>query len=191
VNLETQTKIKLISDALILLGEKPLQSLADDRYGATVGANLFDLIYENELQSNRWRFSVNKRALARLVEAPLNQWQYAYQLPSDMLLPLHVYPPTPYEIYGDRIYTDATAVELDYVFKPDIEELPAYFSLLLVYALAKNLQKPITAEDVNEQKMLQMKYNMQRDRAMYADAQGRPATAVADSPFTDVRFSTG
>lgn len=75
MSIETNTKIGLISKALILCGEKPLQSLSDDRYGATVGANLFELIYENELQSNRWRFACTKRALNRLVDVPLNQWQ--------------------------------------------------------------------------------------------------------------------
>jgi hypothetical protein len=31
------------------------------------------------------------------------------------------------------------------------------------------------------------RYVVQRDRAMYADAQGRPAKRVQSSPFTDVR----
>jgi hypothetical protein len=53
VPIEESTKVGLISKALILCGEKPLTSLTDDRYGATVGVNLFELIYEAELQSNR------------------------------------------------------------------------------------------------------------------------------------------
>lgn len=186
MSIETNTKIGLISKALILCGETPLTSLSDNRYGATVGANLFELIYENELQSNRWRFACKKGALSRLVDVPLNQWQYAYQLPTDMLLPFHVYPKTPYEIYGDRIYTDATTVELDYLFKPDIDAIPAHFAMLMTYALARDMVKPLTESDV-AMRIMQGKYTLQRDRSLYADAQGRPNQHIVDSPFTDVR----
>lgn len=186
MSIETQTKIGLISKALILIGEKPLESLSDDRYGATVGSNLFELLYENELQSNPWRFSVKKSALSRLVVTPLNQYAYAYQIPADCLLVRHVYPRTYYEIFGDRIYTDATSVEMDYQFKPDITAVPAYFSTLMVYALARDMVKPITESDTGV-KTFAAKYVMQRDRAMYADAQARPATPIQDSPFTDFR----
>lgn len=182
--IETNTKIGLLSKALILCGESPLNSLSDNRYGATVGSGLFEVIYETELQSNRWRFATTKRALSRLASAPLNEWQYAYQLPSDMLLPIGVYPVVTngYEIYGDRIYTNQSSVELDFLFKPDITAVPAYFSLLMVYALAKDMIKPITESDTAAQ-LMTAKYNTQRPKALYADAQGRPNRPIYDSPF--------
>jgi len=185
-SIETQTIEGLISKALILCGEPPLNSLSDNRYGATVGGNLFELIYETELQSNRWRFACAKVALSRLTATPLNEWQYAYQLPPQMLLPLGVYPRQPYEIYADRVYTNATSFELEYLFKPDISACPAYFTLLLTYALAKDMIKPITESD-NALQLMTAKYNVQRGRALFADSQGRPNKVIVDSPFTDVR----
>jgi hypothetical protein len=186
-SIETQSKINLISKALILLGETPLQSLSDNRYGATVGANLFEVIYENELQSNRWRFATTKDSLSRLVAEPLNEWTYAYQLPmNDMLLPIGVYPKVPYEIYGTHLYTDAESVELDYMFKPDVSRCPAYFALLMTYALARDMVKPLTESDSGV-RVMEAKYQMQRARAMYADAQGRPAKTIISSPFVEVR----
>jgi hypothetical protein len=113
--IETYSKIGLISNALILLGEEGTNSLADTRYGVVVGANMFENIYESEVQSNRWRFAMTKGALSELLSVPLNQWARAFQLPSDMLLPVGMWPPQPYEIYGDRIYTNATAVTLTIV----------------------------------------------------------------------------
>lgn len=180
------SKIDLISKALVLCGERPLDSLSDDRYGATVGSNLFELLYESELQANRWRFSMMKIALSRLVATPLNEWQYCYQLPATGLLPVGVYPPQPYEIYADRIYTNAATVEMEYQFKPEVTACPAYFCLLMVFALAKNMIKPITESDEALQ-LMERKYNQQRNVALFADAQGRPARAVYDSPFTDAR----
>lgn len=186
MSIETQSKLSLISKALVLCGETPLNSLNDDRYGATVGANLFELLYENELQSNRWRFAMKKGALSRLVSAPLNEYQYAFQLPSDMLLLIGVYPRANYEVYGDRIYTNNTECEIEYLFKPDVSKCPAYFSTLMVYALARDMIKPITESDRAQQTM-EGKYTRQRDRSMFADAQARPNRVIADSPFTDVR----
>lgn len=181
--IETSTKIGLLSKALILCGETPLSSLNDNRYGATVGSNLFELIYEAELQSNRWRFNCTKRALSRLTDVPLNEWQYSYQLPTDMLLPIGVYPSVRYEIYADQLQTNRTAIELDFQFKPNISACPAYFALLMTYALAKDMIKPITESDTAVQVMT-AKYNVQRARAQFADAQGRPNRMIYDSPFT-------
>lgn len=184
--IETPSKIGIISNALVLIGEKPLEGLSDDRYGATVGANLFEPLYENELQSNHWRFSIDKVALSRLVDVPLNEWKYAYQLPAEMLLPIGVYPQAPYEIYGDKIFSNHSSVELDYQFKPDVDALPAYFSVLLTYALARDMVKPLTESDQGVQ-VFEGKYIRQRDRALFADAQGRPNKAIVHSPFTAVR----
>jgi hypothetical protein len=186
VPIETHSKIDLISKALILCGEPPLNSLSDDRYGATVGANLFELLFENELASNRWRFCCKKGALSRLVDAPLNEWAYAYQLPTDMLLPIGVYPPQPYEIYASHLYTNASEVEMDYMFKPAITACPAYFCTLMTYALARDMIKPMTESDQARLLMVQA-YNRQRAIAQYADAQGRPSRPIYSSPFVEAR----
>lgn len=181
------SKIDLISKALVLCGEKPLTSLSDDRYGATVGSAMFDLLYENELQSNLWRFATTKDSLSQLVAAPLNKWQYAYQLPSDMLLPIGMYPiDLNYEIYAKHLYTDRSTVEMDYLFKPDVTEVPAYFATLMTFALAQHFIKPITESDTAVE-IMTAKYDKQRNIALWADAQGRPAKPVQHSPFTDNR----
>jgi hypothetical protein len=189
VPIVTPTKISLISDALVLLGEKPASSLTEDRYGMTVGSNLFEAIYENELTSNRWRFAMTKAQLSQLVSVPLNEWKHAYQLPSDMLMPIGVYPKAQYEIYADHLYTNRSTVELDYLFKPDVPEIPPYFAQLMRYALARDMIKPITESDTGVS-IMQQKYSMQRDRAMFADAQGRPNISIQHSPFTAGRDHT-
>lgn len=185
-SIETPTKIKIISDALILLGEKPLSSLTEDRWGATVGSNLFERVYENELQSNRWRFAMKKEQLAQLVDVPLNEWQYAYQIPSDCLLPIGVYPSQPYEIYSDHVYSNANELEMDYMYKPDITAVPRYFAQMLTYAMARDMAMPIK-ESQSAYSMAAQQYLSQRMIAMHADAQGRPNRPFVHSPFTDVR----
>lgn len=194
--IEIPTKLQLISDALVLLGEKPLSTLTDDRYGATVGTRLFERIYENELQSNRWRFAMKKAALSAVSDDPLNEWQNGFALPADMLLPIGVYPSVPYEIYGDELWTNAASIDLDYMFKPSIPDttpgsapaVPAHFAMLLTYALARDMVKAITESD-NGVQIFEAKYVRQRDRAMFADAQGRPNKVVTHNPFVQARRS--
>ncbi len=185
--IETNSKIDLISKALILCGEEPLNSLSDNRYGATVGSNLFEMLYENELQSNRWRFAMTKSALSKLVAAPLNQWKNAFQLPPDMLLPIGVFPvDLNYEIYATHLYTDRDTIEFDYMFKPAVTSVPAYFATLMTFVLAQHMIKPITESDTAV-KIMTAKYDKQRGMAMYADSQGRPAKPTFSDPFVNNR----
>lgn len=185
--IETQSKLKLISNALVLLGENPAQSLTDDRYGVKVGVNLFEMLYENEIQTNSWRFATKKASLTQLVDVPVNQYRRAFQIPVDCLIPSHVWPRADYEIYGDRIYTDQSAVDLDYRYKPDVNRCPAYFALYFTYVLAHNMVNPVTEGSAAKIEQFGGFRNRQRDAALYADAQGRPSKPVQDSPFIDVR----
>lgn len=198
--LVTQTKLSMISAALVLCGEKAMNSLTDARYGAQVGAAMFDMVYENELQSNRWRFACKKAQLSRVNVTPPNEFQFCFQLPTDMLLPVGFWavgPERSYEIYSDKIYTNLTSnagasganapvLTFDYMFKVDPSAAPSYFALLVTYALAKDMIKPITESDTAASAM-QTKYNIQRSRAMFADAQGRPNRPIAHNPFVSIR----
>jgi hypothetical protein len=181
------SKVSLISTAAVLLGEKPIMSLSDNRFSATVGAAIFDTILTNELQTNRWRFSVNKKTLNQLTAAPLNEYQYAYQLPSDMILPIGTWPAMNYEIYGDQLYTNESRVDLEYQYQPPLQKMPAYFTLLLTYALAKDMVNPVTEGGNDKIEIFTKKYLMQRNLAQFADAQGRPNRTALYAPFLAVR----
>jgi hypothetical protein len=142
--IETATEVKIIARALLLCQEHAIDSTNNERYGTEVGSNLFAVKYENEIQSNPWRFSMKLGALSRLNLTPLNKYKYVYQLPADCLLPRFVYPANDYEIYGDRLYSNQASVELDYQFKPDVSAVPAYFSLLMSYNLAVDMVTPLS-----------------------------------------------
>lgn len=187
-SIETQSKIALISKALILLGEKPCSSLNENRYGVTVGGNLFELLYENELQINSWRFAMKATELSRLNVTPVtDQYRYVFQLPTDCLQPSHAYPRQDYEIFGSHIYSNQQTFKLVHWFKPDVSACPAYFNTLMTYALAKNMVNPITEGSAAKVQIQISLYNTQRAMAQYADAQGRPPKPIQDNPFVDVR----
>jgi len=193
----SQTQLSMLSAALVLIGEKPLNSLTDPRYGAQVGAALFDMVYENELQTNRWRFACKKGQLSQVNSVPLNEWQYVYQIPTDCLQPIGFWgvgPDKLYEIYGNQIYTNITSnpgvnpatLTFEYMFKPDPATVPSYFALLVTLALAKHMVKPISESDSARTKCEQA-YNQQRNMAMFADATSRPNRPLQHKPFIQVR----
>ncbi len=194
----SQTLLSCMSAALVLAGEKPLNSITDPRYGAQVVAALTDMIYENELQANPWRFSCKKAALSQLNQTPVNEWQYAWQIPTDCLSVIGFWgvgPDKLYEIYGGNVlYTNIVSnpsvapasLILEYQFKPDPSTLPSYFTLLLTLAIAKHIVKPITESDSARTKCEQA-YNQQRSMAMFADARQRPNRPLQHRPFIQVR----
>ncbi len=194
----SQTALSMMSAALVLAGEKPLNSVTDPRYGAQVAAALFDMVYENEIQVHPWRFSCKKAALSQLNQTPINEWQYAWQIPTDCLAMIGFWgvgPDKLYEIYGGNVlYTNINSnpsiqpasLIAEYQFKPDPSTIPSYFSLLVTLALAKHFVKPITESDSNRTKCEQA-YEVQRGRAMFADSRQRPNRPLQHRPFIQVR----
>jgi hypothetical protein len=185
----------MLSAALVLCGEKPLNSLTDPRYGAQVGAALFDMVYENELTANRWRFNSTKGTLSRLNSTPINEWQYAYQIPTDCLNVIGIWgvsPDNAYEIYGTTLCTNLTnspgssSLVLEYQFKPDPATLPSSFTLLVTLALAMHMCKPVKESDSARTKCEQA-YGRQRNVAMSSDAQSRPNRPLQSRPFISAR----
>jgi hypothetical protein len=54
------SKIQLISNALILIGDLPITSLEGNSRAQTVANNLYDNIVQNEMTKFRWGFARRK-----------------------------------------------------------------------------------------------------------------------------------
>ena len=129
------SKIDLISNALILIGDLPINSLTGNSRAQTVAANLYDNIVKNELSKHRWGFARRKAQLALLTDAPIdNDFSSAYQLPTDLIALIKLTPMLNYQIYGDKVYTNFTqALYCDYIEDVVESEWPVYFSKMILY----------------------------------------------------------
>jgi len=144
-SVKNYTSIDLASNALLLIGEETISSFTDDSTAALVAANLYEPTFEALLTVHPWRFASSKATLSRLTATPVNQWDYAFQLPADFLVAQHVDSDIMnYQIYGSKLYSNQTSIVLDYTFKPDESLLPAYFAEVLEYKLASVFAIPIT-----------------------------------------------
>lgn len=177
-------KIQLISGAMVMIGANSVSSLTEGTEGI-VANELYDDIYEGLLGSFRWRFASKKVQLARLVETPLNDYDYMYQLPTDLVQIIKGESGDDYEIYADKLYSNLSTVSIDYVAKVDEILLPAAFKLCFKYLLAANFAVPVTDNNTKAQTYTGL-YEQQFRVAKNIDSTQRPSTAIQDSPLTDV-----
>lgn len=180
------SKIQLISNALILLGDEPISSLSDSGAGAKAGANLYESSYLSMLSSHRWNFATKKTTLSRLAEAPKNEYKYQYQLPTDIVNLITTYPVSTYRIIGDKLYSDSSSIDIDYVYKVTEDKFPAYFIKPFEYYLAVQLCIPVT-EDYNKLEIMNRMFERESRLARYSDSQQQPSVPIQDDPYIRVR----
>ena len=177
-------KIEIISNAMILIGANPISDLSEGTEGL-VASSLYENSYRGLLASHSWRFATKKAQLARLTAAPLNEFKYQYQLPSDLVVVFKVQDGTDYEIYGDKLYSDQQEVYIDYRYRVPETLLPDYYALTLQFLLAAQFAIPITDNSQRAQ-VYQGLYEDQLKRAKNIDSSSRPQDAIVDNPLTGI-----
>jgi hypothetical protein len=180
------TDIDISSNALQMIGATSISSFTDPGAGAAVAAALYEPLLEAMLTTNYWRFTIKQQQLNRLSAAPLNGWQFAFQIPTDSLKIERVDPRSPYNIFEDKLYSNQTAIEVDYVYRPPTSAFPSYFVIALTYLLASEFSLSVT-DDPQKNAMYAQKHLAALASAFAADAQQYPQTPIQDQPFTDVR----
>jgi hypothetical protein len=182
------SKIQLISNALILIGDLPVTSLDGNERPKVVARNLYDNIVQNELTKYRWGFARRKAQLGLTAEVPVGtEWQSVYQLPSDMLVLIKINPGTNYQVLGDKVYCNYTGpLYCDYIANTPEHEWPVYFSKMIEYALGMDFAPSIRDSAVSMELLANQYQNASR-MARFTDAQQHPQTPIQDRPFIDVR----
>ena len=197
--------ISICSDALLMLGAKPIASFNEGTDESNITDRLYSDIKIKTIASHPWSFSFKKVQLARLVTTPVTEYKYEYQLPSDMIgLPRAVYDSDKvgapvrreYRIMGNKILTDYEAVYVDYQYNVPEYSLPHYFVQLLKYEMAWHLAMPITdqAEKSEYWRIVAEGTPGENGRggymrqAMNIDSQGNPTNAIQDFSLINVRY---
>lgn len=180
------SKISLVSNALILLGDSPISSFTDPGAGALAGANLYESSYLSMLASHRWNFATKKVKLSRLSAAPINEYKYQFQLPTDYVTIITTYPVSIYRILEDKLYSNSQVVEIDYIYRINEDKFPSYFIKPFEYYLARDLCIAVT-EDLSKYDLMHRAYEIEARKARYADSQSAPQVPIQDDPYIRVR----
>jgi hypothetical protein len=181
------SKIQICKLALGYLGEPELQSLSE----ISLRAEQMNLHYEpavlDSLGKADWRFAVQKSALSREVAVPINEWAYQYTLPADFVRVVKLEPRSDYEIFGRKLFSDATALDMDFVKRVTEDHFSTPFETLVAIELALRACMVITGD-------ADLKVALTHDRrrafgeALSADATQRPNRRFEHAPFINVRY---
>jgi hypothetical protein len=141
--------IELCSSALIKLGADGISSFEDGTAEARVAAPLYPIVRDALLSAHPWSFATKKAALASLATAPVSDFAYAHQLPSDFLKALSAGDEVRssglvFQIVNRELHSNAETVVLNYIFQASEGDFPGYFTPALVTRLAAEFCLPLT-----------------------------------------------
>jgi len=183
--------IGLCSRALARIGAHPLTSFSDGTAEAEIAALLYGPCRDALLSAYGWTFATGQIALNRLTSSPIADYQYAYQLPTDFLRGLSAGGPgrgrgLNFRIARGALHTDAEAVTLTYIFRPEAEEFPPYFDTALIARLAAEFCIPVT-EGTSRAETLFNLAEQEFARARQIDAQQDTPNKIEDFTLINVR----
>ena len=188
------TPLDICSRALILIGAEPISSFDDGTTEATVAVNMYEDVVQAALVNSRWRFATNQKIVNRLTDAPTGRYDYAYQLPSDMIM-LHGATVNgnliEYQVYGDKLFADTTETDtviVDYSFRASEIDFPSYFTLAVEFSLAIIFATSI-ARDANLAALMTQRADLSMAKARTLDSQQQTTRKLETSRFLTARRS--
>lgn len=181
------SKIDLISNALILIGDVSINDLVGNDRRKLIARNLYDNIVQNELTKHRWGFCRKKAQLSLLTAAPIEEWAKSYELPADLLTLIKISPSINYQVYGSQIYCNySQALYCDYIYAAPENDWPVYFAKMVEYALARDFATSLRDSTASRVEMAAEYENASR-MARYTDSQQHPQVAIQSRPLIEVR----
>lgn len=193
--------------ALTELGMEPISSFQDeDNVNASqICAQIWDDYARYLLSVYPWRFTMKKQQLGQLADVPINEWLYAFQMPTDLLSLRAIFSDSSaqratylgYEIFGDQVYSDSPTLYADYQAYVEPNLWPYWFVQFAVMALAAKLAPILTdkVEIANSKSLLAWgppQDNLQGGmfgQAKSIDSKQMPVEPITHFELIEARFS--
>ena len=199
------TPVSICSDALILLGAKPISSFNDGTDEANTADRLYPNLRDSALMMQPWSFAYKKVQLSRLLTTPINEWQYKYQMPGDSLgnpramfntSAAYARPVKEWEIQGTELMTNELEVYIDYPYRTPEYAMPSYFVQFLKYMMAWHLAYPISEQQdkASYWQAVAIGGPSENNRGGYfrtaanIDSQGQPSQVIEDFSLIAARY---
>ena len=181
--MEISSDVDVCNAALQMLGLDPIASLTDETTEADFCNLHYPVIRNSYLQSYSWKFATGQQALSLLVDTPLFDWTYAFQLPTNMLrLEKISAAATTFDIQGKKLLCNSNEVSIEALFELGEENYPDYFLEALILKFAAHAALPLL-EDAEKAKELGKQFDEANMRARRTDAWQHPPKRIADSKF--------
>lgn len=184
------SEASICSQALLLLGDRPIANLADEGDRAILCNQLWADTRDWVIRMHPWNSCIKRLTLSPLAAAPAFEWGYQFQLPADCLRVLSVGQEGEfirYKLEGRNILVNDSVVELRYLFR---NEDPGTYDpgLIEVFAraMAAKLAYPIT-KSTSAQEAMESLLSACLKRAKAVDGQEDVPDDSASAPLIAVR----
>ena len=152
--------VSICSNALLLLGDNPIDSFDVDNARTRLVANLYTSKRDKVLRLHPWNCATKRVILSPDVSAPAFGWAYQFLMPDDWLRTLSVGDETSqddYVIEGRKILMDSNICNLRYIFRNEVEAtwdallidaMTQVMVAALTYPITKSTTKQATEEEI-------------------------------------------
>lgn len=141
------TLVGIANSALIKVGADRISSLTQDTKSAIVLNAIFDFIRDEVLRAHPWNFAIKRATISPTATTPPFEYTYEYDLPSDCLRVLNVYPESiPWSMEGNRkILSNEPTLDVIYVFRAtDPTQWDSSFGEVMALRLAAEVAYNLT-----------------------------------------------
>jgi hypothetical protein len=152
--------VSICSNALLLLGDKPIDSFDVNNDRTRLAANLYPQKRDRVLRAHPWNCAVKRVVLSPSSTDPAFGWKYQFQLPGDWLRTLNVGDDDSaddYAIEGRMILSNAPTCSLRYIFRNTaestwdallIDAMTQVMVAAFTYPITKSTTKQATEEEI-------------------------------------------
>lgn len=183
----TATDVSICSNALLLLGQSSINTLAE----SSLAENLWPQVRESVQRAHPWNCCIRRRLLAPDAMAPEFDWGYRFLLPEDWLRTLQVGESgreIEYQSEGRYLLADVTVLPLRYVAaNTDVASWDPLLVNAATYGMAAALAYPVTSS-ASLAEVMERKLQQALQQARTTDGQDDPPQTVGDFPLLSARF---
>jgi len=180
----------LCSRALLRIGAQPIASFEEGTAEAEVAASLYPAARDALLAAHPWSFATGQMVLPRLLDAPVADMEYAFQLPPSCLRVLSAGNlrgrGATYRIHENRLHSNQNRIVLTYIFRPAETGFPPHFANALVSRLAADFCIPLT-DSTSRAELLQRLAGSDFKDARLCDSQQSTVLSFEDFPLVSAR----
>lgn len=158
--MSSNSAVSICSNALLLIGDKPIDSFGVDNDRTRLVANLYNYKRDRVLRAHPWNSATKRVVLSPDEVSPAFDWRYQFSLPGDWLRTLSVGldgESDDYAIEGRKILMNTNTCRLRYVFRNTVEStwdallveaMTQVMVAALTYAITKSTSKQATEEEI-------------------------------------------
>ena len=180
-------KIQIISLAINYLGHDAVSGLESKI--AESALQRYNINFESMIGNSDYWYAKKWAQLTKNDVTPVSdRWQYEYELPSDYIQAIRLEPQVDYDLFYERVlWTNASSLKLEYVFRPEPEDLTAAHVDFLSLSIASDLAISVL-ENASLAQEIKARKKEARMLATSLSGRAKPNSFVLNSRYINARY---